>query len=54
MKSTRLKKDHTSVDDPVTSPEIKRIWVCGPPMMEEIFEKMMPEIADQFGLDFRT
>lgn len=33
---------------------LKRIWVCGPPIMEETFDKMMPKVAKNFGLDYRT
>jgi Na+-transporting NADH:ubiquinone oxidoreductase subunit NqrF len=27
------------------SSEIQRIWICGPPIMEESFDKMLPDIA---------
>ena len=34
--------------------KIKRIWVCGPPVMEETYDKFMPEVAEKFNLDYRT
>lgn len=32
----------------------KKIWVCGPPLMEENFDKYLYRLAPKFGLDFKT
>jgi len=29
---------------------IKRIWVCGPPIMNETFDKAFEKIGEEFGL----
>jgi hypothetical protein len=37
------------------SNEIKKVWVCGPPLVEELFDHFMEEkICPKFGIDFKT
>ncbi|CDW84971.1 cytochrome b5-like heme steroid binding domain containing protein [Stylonychia lemnae] len=31
--------------------QIKKIWVCGPPMMNEVFDRTFEEISQQYDLD---
>ena len=33
---------------------IQKIWVCGPPKMEEQFEIYLGRLADDLGLDFKS
>jgi len=33
---------------------IAKIYVCGPPLLEEQFDKTLSTLAPNFGLDFRT
>lgn len=34
--------------------DLKRIWVCGPPMMNEQFDKALFNLSPLIGLDFKT
>ena len=34
--------------------DCKKIWVCGPPLMQENFDKYLNKLAPKFGLDFKT
>jgi hypothetical protein len=31
---------------------IQKMWVCGPPLMEEIFDKILFELCPYFDLNF--
>jgi len=31
---------------------IQKVWVCGPPLMEEIFDKILFELSPYFNLNF--
>jgi len=34
---------------------IKKVWVCGPPIMNEQFETILGDgLSEQYGLDFKT
>ena len=33
---------------------IQKIWVCGPPMLEELFDDYLYKLSKEFNLDFRT
>jgi predicted ferric reductase len=33
---------------------IAKIYVCGPPLLEEQFDKTLNALAPKFGLDFKT
>jgi len=34
--------------------EIQKIWVCGPPLMEEQFEIYLENLVDVLGVDFKS
>ena len=34
--------------------EVKKIWACGPPIMEEKFDKCLEAIATDLGIIFKT
>lgn len=34
--------------------EVKKIWVCGPPLMSELFDKYLQQIVPVHEMDFRT
>ena len=31
---------------------IKKVWVCGPPLMSEVFDKIFYELSPMFGMNF--
>lgn len=33
---------------------ISQIWVCGPPLLEEVFDKSLSSLAPVYNLDFKT
>ena len=33
---------------------ISKIWVCGPPLLEEQFDMALSQLAPSFGLNFAT
>lgn len=33
---------------------IKKVWVCGPPLMSEKFSRYLSDLAPYFDLDFKT
>lgn len=37
-----------------TNQSIQKVWVCGPPLLEEVFDKALFDLAPQFDLDFKT
>ena len=34
--------------------EVKKIWVCGPPLMSELFDKYLQQVVPVHEMDFRT
>ena len=48
--------DHTFIDAQLEKyqGDIKKIWVCGPPLMEEVFDGSLHELSEKYGLDFKT
>jgi len=33
---------------------VQKVWVCGPPVMEESFEQILEKACKDFDIDFRT
>lgn len=33
---------------------IQKMWICGPPLMDESFDKILAKLSHVFGLDFKT
>lgn len=33
---------------------IKKVWVCGPPLLEEKFDHFMEKICKKYEMDFTT
>jgi len=33
---------------------ISKIWVCGPPLLEEVFDKSLSSLAPVYNLNFKT
>ena len=34
--------------------KINKIWACGPPLMDEQFDKILLDVAGKYDVDFRT
>jgi len=55
QKSPRWDKNFIQDNLETYQPEgISKIWVCGPPLMQELFDKALNSLAPVYGLDLRT
>ena len=34
--------------------QAEKVWVCGPPLMEESFDKILSSVCPGLGIDFKT
>ena len=48
------KWDEQFISQHLQKKDAKKVWVCGPPLMEESFDKILCSICPDLGLDFKT
>ena len=54
QKSARWDKNFVSKQMEASKDNLERIWVCGPPLMNESFEKILEELCETYKINFRT
>jgi predicted ferric reductase len=45
--------DHKFIDNQIPE-DVKKVWVCGPPLLEENFDKSLEQICKEKDIDYLT
>ena len=48
------KWDEEFITSHLKGKQVEKVWVCGPPLMEESFDKILCSVCPGLGIDFKT